>query len=65
MSVLSMRKPMTANPSSSSEIRTQTCKLVGHGLDPQADFSSRGSVVSCEPATTLPQCRLGEHRHRL
>lgn len=44
MSVVPMGKPMTAVPSSGLEIRTQPCKLVGHRLDPQADFSPRGSV---------------------
>lgn len=65
MSVMPVGKLMTVNPSSSLEIRTQRCKLVGQGLYLQADFNSRSSVVPREPAPTLPQCRVGQHHHRL
>lgn len=52
---------MTTNPSSSLEIITQTYKLVGYslGLDPQADFHSRGCL---EHWILLPQFP-SEHHH--
>lgn len=57
MSVSTIGKPTTVNPSSSLEIRTQPCKLVGHGTG-QTHKPTSVLEAACNPVTTLPKCRL-------
>lgn len=64
MSVSTMGKPMTANRSLGLEIKTQPCKLVGHGTG-QTHKPTSILGAACNPATTLPQCRLAQQHHRL
>lgn len=57
MSVSTIGKPTTVNPSSSLEIRTQPCKLVGHGTG-QTHKPTSVLEAACNPVQRFPSAGL-------